>query len=706
MSGNAQQATTSPTQAARLDVMQIGRRVLGTALQFWWIGLTYLALLAGVSGYVAWKYTRYTWEARASLLYSSLPVPDQQRDLYSPPDLKTLTGLVTTPRVLDQACAEKGLEGAARALERNLEVTNTPGTRVLLLRLRWEDGKTAQELLDRVSDLFREQVAELRRQKIEGHLEDYQKSRQECHARWLESLRALQQFSQGTGTTDLKTARTRQAEEVLSLESSLALARRNHANTQTQLKHLDEYIKQLKNDATQQAEKQREFEAAEETVADNRRRQDRLRELIADERKLEETRLQLDVRRREQERLRPLVAKGLKPRGEYDRLQAEIGALVARISENDKICEWKKELDRIDKVVVPKGKSQSQGSPIIQQTLFRRLELELQLKGIDEELRQVSLALDEKRKEIEKLGRAQQQAESLAREVEAADTHRQRIDSQIAALRQLQALGSAEFVVVTHANVGSFPLSSNRKVLLAGCLGAGVIFGLVFLAGFDFWRFSRSAEGVAGSLGLPVVAQVAPLEEGLDNAPGIRGLALTLRQHVDRAGAIVLFSPAGPAPHLEPMIHSLASCLARRDERVLILDGRLGEASDAGATGLRDYLSFSVSDVDEVIRPALLPGVDFLSAGKCVNCSEALATHRMRELIEQLRTRYSMILLHGPSLKDSVDLTILAAFTEGMIIVAERPPLSLPVARKTLSSLVSLEAPIIGQVVLTDRVGS
>jgi Mrp family chromosome partitioning ATPase len=154
------------------------------------------------------------------------------------------------------------------------------------------------------------------------------------------------------------------------------------------------------------------------------------------------------------------------------------------------------------------------------------------------------------------------------------------------------------------------------------------------------------------------------------------------------------------------MMQSLASCLARRDERVLVLDGRLGEASDGGTPGLREYLSFSVAEADEVIRPGPLPGVDVLPAGKPVTCGDALATHRMRELIEELRSRYTLILLQGPSLHDPVDLSILAAFTEGMIIVAERPPVSLPVARKTLASLVRLEAPLIGQVVLTDRAGS
>jgi len=688
------------TPAARFDLRRIAWQLIRGLRRWWLAALGWLVMTGLLALVVSALYTRRDWQAKATLLYTSLPMPEQQKELYAAPELKTLVALITSPGNLDAVCQKAGLSAPAKVLEKSLSVTAPPGTRLVHLTFTWQEGEQARTLLDQIIAQFMEQVAELRRRKLEGHIADYTRSLEASRQSWQEALGKLQDFNRREGLGDLKIAQRRCHEELLGLQGTLAYARRNRGNLQKQADQLEAHIRSLKADADKQQSENRQFEAAQETIADNRRRQDRLRELIADERKLNETRSLLDARRREAARIAPLVAKGLKKRSEYEALQAEIQVLVSRIEESEQIKQWKAELERIDKVVVPKGKQNSSGSPIIQQTLFRKLELQLQLTAADMELAQLEAAVEAKQKESERIARVQQEGESLLREAEVADAHRQRVEGQLAALRQLQQLGPTEFVVVTPATTGDYPASSNRKYLLLFSIGGGLALGLVLLLGLEMWHELYLPGAFARTLPLPILAEINPTVENLTNDLHVRSLALQIRQHAPVAGSLMLFSSSGPGKDVPALLDALASCLARRDERVLLLDARPGVVEASQGPGLGDYLSFMSDDLDEIIRPGATFGVDCLPAGQLPTADDSLGTHRMRELLDMLKERYSLLLVRGPALPYAVDLTILAGNAAGVVIVTDAVPANPAVARATVASLIRLGAPVIGQVVL------
>jgi Mrp family chromosome partitioning ATPase len=89
--------------------------------------------------------------------------------------------------------------------------------------------------------------------------------------------------------------------------------------------------------------------------------------------------------------------------------------------------------------------------------------------------------------------------------------------------------------------------------------------------------------------------------------------------------------------------------------------------------GLSNYLAFEVVRPSEVVQPTAVFGVDFLPAGTSPISPDALATHRMRDLLGQLRQTYSIILVAGPPVGSATDLQILAAYQDGAVILFDVP---------------------------------
>ncbi|MFO0950086.1 MAG: hypothetical protein U0835_02830 [Isosphaeraceae bacterium] len=93
-------------------------------------------------------------------------------------------------------------------------------------------------------------------------------------------------------------------------------------------------------------------------------------------------------------------------------------------------------------------------------------------------------------------------------------------------------------------------------------------------------------------------------------------------------------------------------------------------------------------------------GVDRINPGHTEVSADSLATHRMAELLAELRERYSILLVVAPSLAHSVDMQILAGHAQGWSSWSTLPARVSREARLSLNELQHLNAPILGQIVL------
>ena len=75
---------------------------------------------------------------------------------------------------------------------------------------------------------------------------------------------------------------------------------------------------------------------------------------------------------------------------------------------------------------------------------------------------------------------------------------------------------------------------------------------------------------------------------------------------------------------------------------------------------------------------------------------EGLATHRMTEFLHELKQRYSLIVLLGPSTKRPVDLELLAARADGIVFSTDGKDQVSERSQAAVRNLVDLNAPVLG----------
>ncbi len=541
--------------------------------------ILFLLAVSGAGTYVgSSKLSKASYEVEATLLYSPLPVPEDGKSLYIPPDLKTLASLINSPKVIDTVREEFKIALPTKLMDKSLTVTIPGGTKAVKLALKWDDGAQAPLVLNRWTDVFIEQVASLRRAKLADHIKDFEGNLLKVQARLDGAIGNVRAFHRREGLVDFKNDVDNALKQITEYELALGQLKRSESETIAQDQRLNRHLEEVKKEESKEVERDKQFEAANESVSDNRRRQDRLRELIDEKRRVQEIQAMIDAKKLEADRVRRLVAKNAASKQELQQIESQVAVYEARIQEGEQIKNWRAELEKIDKIVIPDGAKKRQGSPIIQQTLYHKLELELHLIGIRDQIDQIHRGMKARRETLDRLDQLRNEYESLNRKVEAIDAERAKVESLIAMMRNLQNLKAAEFVVATAAEVPKFPASSNKKLYIAGIGGGGLALTFLVIAGLEWFTATWSCEARACQLGLPPLGWVEPNGRPYHRQQ-LRGLALRLRQLMPEPGAVVVFSTLSEPGQADETIHELASLLALRDERVLVLDTRIGVES-------------------------------------------------------------------------------------------------------------------------------
>ena len=699
--------------------------VLSAARNHW------LLLILGVSASCAAAYQgskvlgKQTWESSCTILYTSLPIAEADRGLFTPPDLKTITSLVNSPGTLNTLRDEFQLDIPVKVIDKNLTVVVPNGTKMINLTFKWENGVACSAMLNRITELFLAQVDQLRQNKLGGHVRDFENLLQTVQRRYDESAGKLREIYRRENLSDYKNDSIAASVDISQFEFLLAQHRRTESDTIAKMERMEAHLNEVKSQEIQDVEKDKQFEATTESVADNRRRQDRIRELIAEERRIKDVEIIIERKSKELARTRRLAARGIVSPADLEAAESEITGLKAQLEENEKIRKLQEELERIDKVVVPSGKQRKSGSPIIQQILFRKLEMELDLAGTRQEIRQIEAHIKSRRAGLARLEGLRGEIDLLIKKMEAAETERLQLERQIGSLRNLQSLKVGELSVVAPSLPSPYPTGSNKKIVIISIGGIGILASLGLVALIDTFSLSKTSRSKARRLGLPTLVELTrttPLRH-----QQLRGLALRLRQFLPEPGSLVLFSSLNESDHVEVILKELAACLVLRDERVLILDTRIGERAQFGTgttlgseslldskavltlsadspvpcqtKGLADYLGYGCNDLDEICIPSDGFAVDCILAGETVVDLDNLATHRMSQLIAELRRRYTMLLVIAPPLDRVVDLQILSTHAQGIIAVIDSPTTVHQDALSSLGELRGLGAPLLGQII-------
>ncbi|NIR45224.1 MAG: polysaccharide biosynthesis tyrosine autokinase [Gemmatimonadetes bacterium] len=280
----------------------------------------------------------------------------------------------------------------------------------------------------------------------------------------------------------------------------------------------------------------------------------------------------------------------------------------------------------------------------------------------------------------------------------------------------------APYVDVLDPASRAWPISGGRRmnVLLGGLLGLLLGVGAAFFLEYVD-RSVHSTSDVERALGIPVLGWIPRIEETVADrgsqvvlvsepegsaAEAYRVLRTNLAFSTAREELLcsLVFTSPGPAEGKSTTAANLSAVLAARGDRSLLIDAdlRRGELHDAfdvlRSPGLTELLVGQV-DVREAIRPAVRQGLDFLPAGQhAPNPSELLGSQAMADLLATWREEYRWILLDAPPVLAVADAAVLAALSDGSVLVLKADETDRRAAWRAVQQLKRVDARVVGSV--------
>jgi capsular exopolysaccharide synthesis family protein len=244
-------------------------------------------------------------------------------------------------------------------------------------------------------------------------------------------------------------------------------------------------------------------------------------------------------------------------------------------------------------------------------------------------------------------------------------------------------------------------------------LGLATVLGLLLGAGMAVLREMtdkavKSTEQLQELTGAPVLAAI-PFDPAASKSLLVSGVASrspraeALRKlrtnlqfvDVDRPVRLMVVTSAIASEGKSSTALNLAVVFAEAGQRVLVIDADLRRPKVAeylgieGAVGLTDVLAGRVQPEDAVQPWGR--GMWVLPSGfRPPNPSELLASHQMGDLLRRMRERYDMVIIDSPPLVPVTDGAVLAAASDGALLVGRAAKTSsshIAIARRALDAV-------------------
>ncbi len=267
--------------------------------------------------------------------------------------------------------------------------------------------------------------------------------------------------------------------------------------------------------------------------------------------------------------------------------------------------------------------------------------------------------------------------------------------------------------ILNTAETPRFPSKPNWVMNLTFAFLFGSVFSVGVAVMLEYFDTSfRSVADVETRLRTPVLGVIPVIR----HSSGRRGddpaeeepyrvlqTNLNLALKPGQPHALVLFS-AGPGEGKSTTLHRLAQLMAASGERVILIDSDLRRPTQhriAGRSrepGLSDLLG-GKKQLDDVIQPAIAPGLDFIPSGGAPNFTLGLVySNRLKDLIATLRGRYDKIVFDSPPIIGVSDASVLASAVDGAVLLIQhrRNPQSMVLRAQQI--LESLKTPLLGVV--------
>ncbi len=166
---------------------------------------------------------------------------------------------------------------------------------------------------------------------------------------------------------------------------------------------------------------------------------------------------------------------------------------------------------------------------------------------------------------------------------------------------------------------------------------------------------------------------------------------------------VILMTSSGPREGKSTSVANLAITFAQMGTSTLLIDADLRRPmldklfQVDQQPGLTNVL-VGQKDISEIItRVEQVPNLHLLTCGiNPPNPAELLGSERMRELLNQLREKFSVILIDAPPVIAVTDPSVLARFVDGVVLVVRAAQTQRSAAVMAAEQLKRVEAPLLG----------
>ncbi len=345
---------------------------------------------------------------------------------------------------------------------------------------------------------------------------------------------------------------------------------------------------------------------------------------------------------------------------------------------------------------------------------IRILEIEHRIRQQTEQ--GIGANLDQRKRQSRQLAQQAIQYGMLKRD---AESNRQMYNVLLQRLKETDFSGSItinNIRVVDQARVPSAPLRPKTRALATAALGS-LLLGLILCFGVDYFdsalRSEHEVQLYLGSSVLGIVPRVKDLEghpEGRrarqDSAAVHRaysdvktGLDFFSQEHVLRS---LLVTSAVASEGKTTGVTHLGRKFADAGLRVLLIDADLGRPELHRRFGLQPEAGLSdhlldQRPVEEILVDSGTPGLRILPAGLIPpNPAELLGSPAMIELIEDLKTRFDLIILDSPPCSLGLEVAALGSRVDGVAFVVKAHSTSRTVVRRALLKLEQFRGNLVG----------
>lgn len=683
------------------------------------------AVLSVVVGYVASRMlSTREYEATALLLYDP-PALDAASDGTSQLSLNTLVDLFKTRQNLEAVREKLQLATKVKAIGYSTTIELRRKTTLLEIRTRWDDAEMAAAIANSIYESFFERLTTLKGKKKGQALEDLSNRLKEVSAEMTIRDQELKQFTLDNRIVDLDKEAAWYLQQLVTLntDADRAVSRRESAIQQRV--EIGRIIEDLKQAAQEESSA---MSAQMSSVTESNTKIQRLRELIGDEQESRARLADLAVKEEDLKRATKLRVLDAISQAEYDKVIAEYERAKAMTYDSEQISQWKREIKELDKIVVPGGGGASTTSgDVMRSVMLKAIDIQLDETASREQVKSLEGAKTRTEARLARIPQVKQAHAEKERQVEALGSERKTLQHMIATTTRQLKSSQVPFRIISKAEAALYPRKSNRKIIFIGISFAGVAVGALLVLLLELLDFTIKSQGsLKAALAAPVLAVLPRLKTEEALLPGLqqppahtepyRHLALALRREMSAPGQCILLTGASSGIGTTIVSLNLATLLQLKGERILIIDGHTRphdsldqsvsvsdfvEAESSSLIGLGDYLMSATLTPDELPYALDTIGAKGIVRARATITPETLSSTRMQELMETMRSQFTLILIDAPSLSASVDAEYLAEYADGIIYVVRSGQTSMLIEKRCFQRITDTGTRIIGTV-LTD----